>query len=80
MPKMSYGVRHMAKIRKIAALTFTWDREPELLAKLNSLAPHMYRNVHDLARYFMTSAADEKIRELDISVDYSRPTQSARAG
>jgi len=70
----------MAQIKKIEAINFNADRDPALLAKLNTLAPYMYRNVHDLARYILTLFCDEKIREFQITVDYSKSAQSASAG
>lgn len=70
----------MARVRKIQALTFRDKDDPELIAKLNTLAPYMYRNVHDLARSIMLEFCDKKIRELGITVDYTRATQSAGAG
>ena len=69
----------MATIRKIKALHFDDKNDPEMLARLNTLAPYMYRSVHDLARYIMTSFCDQKLSELNLTIDYSKSAQSAGA-
>ena len=60
----------MAQIRKVVAINFNGKQDPILLAKLNTVAPYLYRNVHDLTRYILMKFCDEKIRELNLTVDY----------
>ncbi|MFA5553483.1 MAG: hypothetical protein WCZ89_06810 [Phycisphaerae bacterium] len=71
----------MAVTRKIHALHFDDKNDPRLLAKINAVAPYLYRtSVHDLVRYVLDSFCDKQILEHNITVDYSKPTQSAGAG
>jgi len=66
----------MSQVRKVESLTFNTDRDPELFAKLNKLAPQMSRKVHDLARYILTKFCDEKLQKENTSSE----VQSVRAG
>lgn len=45
--------------------------DPELLAKLNAVAPYEHRSVHGLVKYLLDITLDKKIQELGIGV----PTQ-----
>jgi len=60
-------------MRKVDHINFTRKRDPELLAKLNAVAPYQYRKVHELARAILLRYLDEQIRELGITVDFQQP-------
>ena len=47
--------------------------DPQLIAKLNAVAPFMYRNVHDTARFLLTQGVDEKIGEYEINMSDYQP-------
>ncbi|MCK9243651.1 MAG: hypothetical protein WC877_03305 [Dehalococcoidales bacterium] len=66
----------MARIKIIDGITFKSKNDPVLMAKLNSVAPYLYRNVHDAARLLLNTILDQKISEYNITVDYSKSTQS----
>ncbi|MCJ7777636.1 MAG: hypothetical protein MUP16_04915 [Sedimentisphaerales bacterium] len=66
----------MAQIREIETINFNADRDPELLKKLNTLAPRMNRKVHDLARFILTKFCNEELQKENSSSE----VQSARAG
>ena len=56
-------------IKPIKQLTFRYDQYPELIAKLNAVAPYKYVKVHQLAQAIMMQKLDEMIEQNGI--DYS---------
>jgi len=56
-----------------ANVKFSPDRDPELIAKLQAVAPHCYLKVNPLAKKLLHEKLDEYIRENGITVDYSQP-------
>ena len=62
-------------IRRIKQVTFRYDQYPELLAKLNAVAPYQRRCVHDLAQVILLEKLDELIEQYSIDV-YDSETQS----
>lgn len=63
-------------IRRIKQVTFRYDQYPELLAKLNAVAPYQRRCVHDLAQVILLEKLDEIIEQngIDISDYQTQPT------
>ena len=66
-------------IREIKQATFRYDQYPELIAKLNAVAPYERRCVHDLAQTILLIKLDELIEQYGIDISQYL-TQSARAG
>jgi len=51
--------------------------DPELIAKLQAVAPYCYLKINPLAKKLLHEKLDELIREYGITVDYSRPASVA---
>ncbi len=66
-------------IKAITQLTFRGDQNPELLAKLNDVAPYHYVKVHTLAKAILMKKLDELIEQSGIDIN-AYIAQSARAG
>ena len=66
-------------VKPIKQLTFQQKQYPELLAKLNAVAPHQYIKVHQLAQAILLKRLDELIAKYGITVK-PFPAQSASAG
>jgi len=64
----------MAITNKVESLNFNAKRDPELIAKLNAVAPYERRKVHTLARLILLKYLDERIEELSIDI-YEATTQ-----
>ena len=62
-------------IRPIVAITFEARTQPELLRKLNAIAPYLGKKVTTVAREILTEKADEIIRVqgIDIYENYAQP-------
>lgn len=56
--------------KKVKQLTFQDKKYPELLAKLNAVAPYARRCVHNLAHVILEEKLDELISEYGISIDF----------
>lgn len=69
----------MATVQKVEAINFNKKQDPELIAKLNAVAPYEYRKVHTLARLILLKYLNKQIEELGIDI-YDCETRSARAG
>jgi len=65
--------------KTIKQLTFQQSQYPELLAKLNAVAPYQYLKVHQLAQAILLKHLDELIDQYGIDIS-PYMTQSARAG
>ena len=65
--------------RAIKQLTFRFDQYPELVAKLNAVAPLQYLKVHQLAQKLLLQELDKLIEQDGIDVS-PYLTQSAGAG
>jgi hypothetical protein len=61
-------------IRRIKQVTFRHTQYPELLAKLNAVAPYQRRCVHDLAQVILLERLDELIEQYGIDI-YDCDTQ-----
>ena len=59
--------------RKIEHLNFDIAENPELLNKLNSVAPYEYITVHALAQRIMLQQLDKLIAEYGITVVQNQP-------
>ena len=64
----------MALVGKVQAVNFNDKQDPELLAKLNAVAPYEYRKVHTLARLILLKYLNKRIEELGIDI-YDSETQ-----
>lgn len=63
-------------IRPVVAITFDRRTEPELIAKLNAVAPYYHARVHTVARQILTEKLDDIIRAQGINIyeDQAQPT------
>jgi len=66
----------MATVKTIKQVTFRDDQYPELLAKLNAVAPYARRCVHNLAQAILLEQLDKLIAEYGIDISEIQP-QSA---
>lgn len=66
----------MKRVRSIESLTFTIKQNPELIKKLNLVAPYQYRTVHDVARMILLEKLNELITQYGIEnyEDSAQPT------
>ena len=55
-------------IGKVTAINFNNKDDPELIAKLNAIAPYEYRKVHTLARFILIKWLDKRIEEYGIDI------------
>jgi len=55
-------------IRPVVCVTFDRRTEPDLIAKLNAVAPYFGKKVHTVARQIMTEKLDEIIRVQGINI------------
>ena len=62
--------------KRIEFLSFNTKENPELLAKLNAVAPYEYLPVHTLAKRVLMGFLDKKIAEYGITIDLSQPAGS----
>jgi hypothetical protein len=60
--------------RKIEFVSFNKKENPDLIAKLNAVAPYEYLPVHTLAKRVLLGYLDKRITELNIPVESVRPT------
>jgi hypothetical protein len=59
----------MAKTIKIKFLNFSMKENPELIKKLNAVAPYEYMPVHHLANKLLMKALDALISQYGITSD-----------
>jgi len=52
-------------------------QDPELIAKLQAVAPYMYIKINPLAKKLLNEKLDELIAKFSITVDYSQPASVA---
>ena len=57
----------MAKTIKIKFLNFSFKENPELIKKLNAVAPYEYMPVHHLANKLMMQSLDKLITQYGIT-------------
>ena len=55
-------------IQKVKAVNFNNKQDPELIAKLNAVAPYEHRKVHTLARLILIQWLDKQIEEYGIDI------------
>jgi hypothetical protein len=67
----------MAVARKIEFLHFNLKENPELIKKLNAVAPHEYLTVHALAQRIMLQVLNQRIIELGIPQSEYQPAACA---
>ena len=63
-------------VRAIKQLTFRYDQYPELIKKLNAVAPYQYLKAHQLAQAILLRRLDELIEQYGIDI-YSEQSQPA---
>jgi len=63
----------MAMARKIENLHFNIRENPELINKLNAVAPYEYLTVHALAQRILLQTLNKRIAELGISPSEYQP-------
>jgi len=56
----------MARTRPIKNIRFSIKEDPELITKLNAVAPYMYRPVHDVVRVLLIEKLNELITQYGI--------------
>lgn len=62
------------RTKKVRYITFNLVTEPDLIAKLNTVARQEKRKVHALARIILTDYLDKYITENDKDVKNTRPS------
>ena len=62
-------------IRKIEFITFNAKEHPDLLSKINAVAPYEYLTVHALAKRILLGYLDKRITELGIPVEQYQPAR-----
>lgn len=60
-----------------ANVKFSPKQDPELIAKLQAVAPYMYLKINPLAKKLLHEKLDELIAEFGITVDCSQPASVA---
>ena len=55
-------------IKQVVAITFNRVHDPELIGKLNAVAPFEYRNVHDLSRFILLQFLNQAIEQHGIDI------------
>jgi hypothetical protein len=63
-------------IKPVVAISFDARTEPDLIAKLNAVAPYCHKKAHTVCREILTEKLDEIIRVQGININayYARPT------
>jgi hypothetical protein len=64
-------------IKRIEFLSFNQKENPDLIAKLNAVAPYEYLAVHTLAKRVLMGYLDKKIAEYGIPQDQIQPAACA---
>jgi len=59
----------MAKTKNIEFLTFSMKENPDLIKRLNAVAPYEYMPVHHLANKLLMKALDQLITQYGITQD-----------
>ena len=69
----------MAMARPVKAINFNDKRDPELITRLNAVAPYCYVKVHTLAKKILMENLDQMVANYGIDLNLYE-TQAARAG
>ena len=69
----------MAMPRPVTAINFSNKKDPELITRLNAVAPFCYIKVHTLAKKILMENLDQMVERFGIDLNLYE-AQSARAG
>ena len=63
-------------IKPVVAISFDARTEPELIAKLNAVAPYFAKKAHTIVRMILTEKLDEiiQVQGIDIYAMNAQPT------